>query len=283
MRRKFTKIMLAATFGLALAFTFNACSSDNGDEYNNKNRDQGFNTVYDIKNITDNSFTFLAHSCNEKNGELESCEGEFYYSIDNKILTLREVEYYNDSKPVFGYSFHANGELDNLIGTWTKELTKENSELLVITYRCGGATRSGDHMMPWVTKTSFTQNTFAITQLSCPSKPQELYKEIINEKGIEIEIYDCNNYELSKGNERLKVYFTTFDNTMEWKFTYKGKTCSLSEKAPSVSEQRNLCKKAYNTGEDYHDLIDEEYFIEKGDCSTMSQIPEEFFRYVFLN
>jgi hypothetical protein len=105
----------------------------------------------------------------------------------------------------------------------------------------------------------FTENTFKVTYEVCPinffirGAGEEFYK------GWKVRVIDCNNGELYKGSEVIKLNGSSNAMGREYsvRATYNNKSCTLSPKT-SLAEKKAACETAYDTylevGGDYYDI-----------------------------
>jgi len=227
MKNYFSKI-LAASSALALAFTL-SCSDDkdeNNDNAGGGGTGEEMIVTLDIKDITSTSFTMIEKAgpyC-KSDGTLKEDIYEYptNYTISGSTLSFGGAEF--------------TGNSTSIIGTWNSSSVQD------ILF---GATRDGYNTRG--IKVVFTQNTLAITL--CLGKPGDDIEFIHDEyEGITQKVIDCSTLELKKGNEAIKVKYSTPDT---YTATYNGKTCKRG--GYSESQMQTACtpwayKKTANGG-----------------------------------
>jgi len=236
-------IFVVASILLALALTV-SCSSDNG---NDNGGGEIFTTrTYTMKNVTNNSFVVVDANYICDNGKLEMHVDEeptISYSIYNKLLTL--YSHWRFTEPT-----NFNGTSNSLEGTWTRTPNFCND--------CSD-----------VSKVTFTSNTFSITRKYCATH-MESNRESFEHNGFTLNVLDCNNYEISKGNDKISVkYVSKGYNSYRKKVTHNNSVCELVAKELSSSELEKDCK------EREYDNVDTKYH-NFAICIDGLNLPSEF-------
>ncbi|MCL2282351.1 MAG: hypothetical protein FWC26_03445 [Fibromonadales bacterium] len=227
---------------LALTLTF-SCSSNEGND--NEGSEISTTRIYTMKDVTNNSFVVVDAGYFCDNGKLEmhiDDEPTISYAIDNKILTLYSHWWFTE--PI-----NFNGTSNSLKGTWTRTPNFCND--------CSD-----------VSKVTFTSNTFSITRKYCATH-MESNRESFEHNGFTLKVIDCNNYEVSKGNDKISVkYVSKGYNSYTKKITHNNKSvCEVVAKELSYSELEKECKEYGNFKTKMNDFMT---------CIAELNLPSEF-------
>jgi hypothetical protein len=223
---------------------------------------------YRITDIGDNYITVEEtdewYNCTETGLKPESYNysRDINYSIENNVLTIETYD--NDIK--------FNGNSNTIIGTWTRSINKQVS--CHDYYYNGEYDGYGCDEYYDVVKAVVTESELAITREICHTDGIKNGEE---HRGWKATILDCNNYEVSKGKDKIKVY----EDKSSFKITYNGKTCQMKES--SRSERESACQKAIakcSSSSSYYCLEDYYYdFLEEDfkKCFIENEFPAEIF------
>jgi len=172
-----------------------------------------------------------------------SYENYINYSIEDSIMVWEQPDY---------STLDFKGTLDDIMGTWTRTIDKATScdydEEYDYYYYCNDG---------WnITKAVFTNETVSITRNICLTKDQYHYngEEWWAASDWTIKVVDCNTLEISDGSNKLTHKIT---KTGE-EYSYKGSTCKYNE--PSKTKKEAACKEAWNSDEDYEDILRKDYY-----------------------
>ncbi|MDR3002242.1 MAG: hypothetical protein LBU89_13390 [Fibromonadaceae bacterium] len=242
------KVILATIMLLALALAL-SCSNNNSDDNDlipSATEEMVYVQTYSLKDITENSFTYIEneefYECWESGLRAnEAYERQAEYSISNNILTVRWNEW-NEIE----YNF--NGNQNGLTGTWTRNIDKDaHCKEVYYEYEDEYYTECSDNYA--VIKAVFTPNTLTLdsdlTSDYCLTGEGRF--GIIDEeyKGWTIKAVGCFTAEYSKGSQKITV---TLSNPspygLDQKATYNGKTCLVWSNEHSYSERVSACQKA---------------------------------------
>jgi len=272
MKKQFTKIALAVSIVLAMAFTF-SCSggddpADGGEGTGNTN--EGFSTyTYGIKDVTDVSFTMVEkwNECQE-NGTLKELteDNEVSYSVNGQTLSFLSVKDNYGSYPI-GIDFKGNS--NSLIGTWTRQPFSANCE-------------DYEKECDWyneISKAVFTQNSLILTH--CVSEREEYeYNGIV----VKRKVINCGTAEdtKTKGTDTVIVLMDFEKQTA----TFNNETCIswFSDSEHSKSKEGAACTEAFNRvkAEGNDGSAIKRYFAEilreeEDKCLKDKQFPEWFY------
>jgi hypothetical protein len=218
---------------------FTLSCSDGNDGGGGSSSGETFTESFAIKEITDDSFTYVEYEDWEcmSDGKLEKDEKtrDATYSINNGVLTLKWSKW-SDTE----YDF--NGKSSELIGTWTRNKDKK-----------AHCQKDEDGYIECdygydVTKAVFTQNSVSITRDFCWT--DEVNNGHVNSRGWTEKVIDCSTAELRKGNEVVKYNIKGSGNSEKWTLTYKGKSCEASWSEPSKSSMEEACEEAVKMAEE---------------------------------
>ncbi|MCL2282201.1 MAG: hypothetical protein FWC26_02675 [Fibromonadales bacterium] len=216
-----------ATAICVASFSFFSCS-DGGDGGSTGSK---ITEVYKVKEMSSNYLyvieTYNSERCSENGFKDTTREYTFSmnYSIDNKVLSL--WEYSEDEMVKF------NGTSNEIIGTWTRNKN--------LSLSCRNHYDDDEYDGYWcddyydVVKLVVSEKEVAMTRDVCRADETKDGEEV---RGWKIKTLGCDSYELSKGNDKIKLTQTMSSA----KVTYNGKSCSAKE--PTHSEKVTACNKA---------------------------------------
>jgi len=241
--RKIKLPLLAASISFAVAFTL-SCSGDDGDGGGY------FVESYPVVAITSDYIivkeTYTDYECKATGLEMETNEytNRFYYSIENKVLTLDFYDNY----------VKFNGKTDTIIGTWTRNKNKAE--------HCRDHYYYDEYEGYWcdeyydVTKLDISAQTVKVTRDFCFTDEMKIGEDFWH-NGYKITNIDgCSNMTLSKGGNSIKISIS--ESAM--RYTYNGKSCEQKEE--SKDERTRACNKAISdcSGNSYRYCIEEAYY-----------------------